>query len=97
LSLLPRLGEAFHTGRGLTFDERGPESAEDGELLMGNWYRQVLVTTALPQSDGVIDRLREGAVVADVGCGSGIAILEMARAFPASTFHDYDVSVHGRR
>jgi hypothetical protein len=79
LSLLPRLGEAFHTGRGLTFDERGPGSAEDGELLMGNWYRQVLVATALPQLDGVIERLREGAVVADVGCGSGIAILEMAR------------------
>ena len=94
LSLLPRLGEAFHTGLGLTFDERGPGSAEDGELLMGNWYRQVLVTTALPQLDGVSDRLREGAVVADVGCGSGIAILEMARAFPASTFHGYDVSVH---
>src|ERR1035437_7977906 len=94
LSLLPRLGEAFHTGRGLTFDERGPGSAEDGELLMGNWYRQVLVATALPQLDGVIDRLSEGAVVADVGCGSGIAILEMARAFPASAFHGYDVSVH---
>jgi hypothetical protein len=24
LSLLLRLGEAFHTGRGLSFDERGP-------------------------------------------------------------------------
>ena len=94
LSLLPRLGEAFHTGLGLTFDERGPGSAADVELLMGNWYGQVLVATALPQLDGVIERLREGAVVADVGCGSGIAILEMARAFPASTFHGYDVSVH---
>jgi 2-polyprenyl-3-methyl-5-hydroxy-6-metoxy-1,4-benzoquinol methylase len=94
LSLLPRLGDTFHTGVGLSFDEAGPESAEDAELLMGNWYRQVLVTSALPQLDGVIGRLEKGAVVADVGCGSGIAILEMARAFPASSFHGYVVSVH---
>lgn len=94
LSLLPRLAEAFKTGLGYSFDDRGQESAEDTELLMGNWYRQVLIPTALPLLDGVISRLNAGAVVADVGCGSGVAILEMARAFPASTFHGYDVSVH---
>ena len=94
LSLLPRLDQAFHTGLGLAFDDRGPESAEDSEVLMGNWYRQVLVSTALPQLEGVISRLNQGAVVADVGCGSGIALLEMAQAFPTSTFHGYDVSVH---
>ena len=42
----------------------------------------------------MISRLHQGAVVADVGCGSGIALLEMAQAFPTSTFHGYDVSVH---
>jgi 2-polyprenyl-3-methyl-5-hydroxy-6-metoxy-1,4-benzoquinol methylase len=94
LSLLPRFDEAFHTGLGLAFDDRGLESAQDSEVLMGNWYRQVLISTALPQLEGVISRLHQGAVVADVGCGSGIALLEMAQAFPTSTFHGYDVSVH---
>ena len=49
LSLLPRFDEAFHTGLGLAFDDRGLESAQDSEVLMGNWYRQVLISTALPQ------------------------------------------------
>ena len=70
LSLLPRFDEAFHTGLGLAFDDRGLESAQDSEVLMGNWYRQVLISTALPQLEGVISRLHQGAVVADVGCGS---------------------------
>ena len=35
---------------------------------------------------GVADRLRAGALVADVGCGHGASTVLMAQAFPASTF-----------
>ena len=37
---------------------------------------------------------RRGADVADVGCGAGVALLEMAKAFPRSRFHGYDISQH---
>src|SRR5947209_5404157 len=37
---------------------------------------------------------QQGAEAADVGCGAGIAVVEMARAFPRSTFHGWDVSEH---
>src|SRR6185436_6427576 len=39
---------------------------------------------------GVADRLREGATVADVGCGHGASTVLMAEAFPASRFHGSD-------
>ena len=35
-----------------------------------------------------------GAVVADVGCGGGLAIAAMAEAYPNSEFHGYDPSQH---
>lgn len=94
LSLLDRLPESFRTGLGYAWDDRGPEHAAGTEQLFRNWYRLALVPQALPALDGVIERLREGTKVADVGCGSGIALVEMARAFPASEFHGYEISRH---
>jgi ubiquinone/menaquinone biosynthesis C-methylase UbiE len=55
-----------------------------------NGYRASLVSSWLPALDGVVDRLREGIAVADVGCGHGHSTLLMAEAFPASRFHGFD-------
>ena len=49
-----------------------------------------LVQDWLPALDGVVDRLKAGAVVADVGCGHGLSTILMAQAFPASRFTGYD-------
>jgi 2-polyprenyl-3-methyl-5-hydroxy-6-metoxy-1,4-benzoquinol methylase len=91
LEVLP---EAFRTGIGFSWDERGVESASFTELSFRNWYRHSLVPDALPKLDGVVQRLAAGGKAADVGCGAGIALLEMARAFPKSQFHGYDISAH---
>jgi len=45
----------------------------------------------LPALDGVVDRLKEGIAVADVGCGHGHSTVLMAQAFPNSRFSGYDV------
>jgi SAM-dependent methyltransferase len=55
-----------------------------------NAYRGSLVPEWLPALDGVVDKLRAGALVADVGCGHGHSTTLMARAFPASRFHGFD-------
>jgi 2-polyprenyl-3-methyl-5-hydroxy-6-metoxy-1,4-benzoquinol methylase len=39
-----------------------------------------------------VPKLEAGIKVADLGCGAGIALIEMARAFPNSEFHGYDLS-----
>jgi 2-polyprenyl-3-methyl-5-hydroxy-6-metoxy-1,4-benzoquinol methylase len=62
------------------------------EVGFGPWHRLALVQTALPALDGVVAQLKAGARVADYGCGPGIALIEMAKAFPASEFHGYELS-----
>ncbi len=91
---LPRLAEAFRTGRGMTYDELGPDAAHGVERLTAPWTRLVLVPEVLPRLAGVTERLEEGARVVDVGCGSGLALVTLATAFPASTFEGFDPSTH---
>jgi 2-polyprenyl-3-methyl-5-hydroxy-6-metoxy-1,4-benzoquinol methylase len=90
--MLDKLRECFRSGIGLAWDDRGPRAAESTERLFRNWYRKVLVPVALPMLDGVVQRLEEGGAAADIGCGTGIAMVEMARAFPRAQFHGYETS-----
>ncbi len=90
--VLLRLPEAFRTGLGLTYDDMGEEAAVGVERLLAPWFRHALVPVALPALDGVVDKLESGALVADMGCGAGIAMLKMAEAFPKSEFRGYDIS-----
>ncbi|HVN88819.1 MAG TPA: class I SAM-dependent methyltransferase [Candidatus Binataceae bacterium] len=92
MGLLNLLPESFKTGKGLSYDQMGPEVNLGVERLLAPWFRTQLVPSALPKLDGVVAKLQAGAKVADVGCGAGIAIVEMAKAFPRSQFHGYDIA-----
>jgi hypothetical protein len=86
MAVVEKLPEAFRTGVGLPYDAFGPEGAQGIERSFAPWFRALLVPFALPKLPGVVERLREGGHVADVGCGAGVALLEMAKAFPKSEF-----------
>ncbi len=60
--------------------------AEDSATV----HDAVLVEGILPLVPGLVQHLREGIQVADVGCGQGHAVNLMARAFPQSRFTGYD-------
>lgn len=92
-AMLDQVPESFRTGIGAAWDDRGPRAAEMTELLFRNWYRNVLVPVALPMLDGVVPALQAGGMAADVGCGAGLAMIEMAKAFPLAQFHGYDTSL----
>jgi SAM-dependent methyltransferase len=92
MAILERLPESFRTGLGLPYDALGPEGARGVERLLAPWYRTQLVPVALPKLDGVVAKLKAGAKVADVGCGGGIAAIEIAKAFPLAQVHGYDIS-----
>src|SRR5262249_26535216 len=94
MDLLKGLPDSFRTGVGHDYDAQGPDGAGRVERSFEPWYRNFLVPLALPALDGVVDRLEQGATAADVGCGAGVAVSLMAKAFPASTFHGYDISQH---
>jgi 2-polyprenyl-3-methyl-5-hydroxy-6-metoxy-1,4-benzoquinol methylase len=94
IALADPIAESFRTGRGHPYDAMGPEGAEGVERGLAPWFRALLVPFVLPRVPGVVDALRRGVEAADVGCGAGVALLEMARAFPSSRFRGFDISEH---
>jgi 2-polyprenyl-3-methyl-5-hydroxy-6-metoxy-1,4-benzoquinol methylase len=94
LAVAERLPESFRSGLGQPYDALGPGGARGIERGLASWFRALLVPALLPRVDGVVEQLTRGARVADVGCGAGVALIEMARAFPKSEFHGYEISIH---
>ncbi len=92
MAVLKLLPQSFKSGMGLTYDQLGPEVNRGVERLLAPWFRTQLVPSALPKLDGVVAKLQAGAKVADVGCGAGVALIEMAKAYPRSSFHGYEIA-----
>lgn len=84
--------ESFRTGVGHDYDSHGPQGAVGIERSFEPWSNANLLPTVLPAVEGVVARLTAGAKVVDIGCGAGSAVLLMAKAFPHSSFHGYDIS-----
>ena len=84
--------ESFRTGVGHDYDSHGPQGAVGIERSFEPWSNANLLPTVLPAVQGLVARLEAGARVVDIGCGAGSAVLLMAKAFPHSTFHGYDIS-----
>ncbi len=51
-----------------------------------------LVDQILPLVPGLAERLDDGIRVADLGCGRGLALAELAERYPRSTFTGFDLS-----
>jgi 2-polyprenyl-3-methyl-5-hydroxy-6-metoxy-1,4-benzoquinol methylase len=90
--LVNDLAAAFRTGTGLPYDRQGATGVHVTERMLGPWARLSLVPEIVPALEGVHDRLAAGALVADVGCGAGVALTALAEAYPRSTFHGYELS-----
>ena len=94
MAIAERLPEAFKSGVGLNYDELGADGAVGIERGLAPFFRTMMVPALLPRVDGLVERLEAGAQVADVGCGGGVALIEMARAYPKSQYHGFDISRH---
>ena len=97
-----RLGDAFTSGTGVGYHEHDERLFAGVERFFKPGYQANLVSSWLPALDGVVDRLRTGIRVADVGCGHGAATILLASAFPASTvvgcdYHDASISAARQR
>jgi SAM-dependent methyltransferase len=85
-----KVTEAFRTGAGVGWHEHDDEVFSGCERFFRPGYAANLVTSWLPALDGVEDKLRAGARVADIGCGLGASTTLMARAYPESSFAGSD-------
>ena len=92
MQLLDDLPESFRTGIGQNYDSRGAQGAIGMERNFEPWTNANLLSAVLPKLDGVVDVLDQGAKVADIGCGTGGALLLMGKAFSKSKFTGYEIS-----
>lgn len=53
-------------------------------------YQAHIIQDWLPELEGMVEKLKRGATVADVGCGHGLSTVIMAQTFPNSKFVGYD-------
>ncbi|HZY94285.1 MAG TPA: class I SAM-dependent methyltransferase [Candidatus Bathyarchaeia archaeon] len=86
----PTLTEAFRTGKGFGWEEHSTDLFVGAEKFFRPAYSGNLVSNWLPALQGVVAKLKAGALVADVGCGYGASTIIMAKAFPKSKFAGYD-------
>jgi 2-polyprenyl-3-methyl-5-hydroxy-6-metoxy-1,4-benzoquinol methylase len=85
-----KITEVFRTGQGFGWHEHEKGLFEGCERFFRPTYLANLTTTWIPALDGVEDKLRAGATVADVGCGHGASTILMAQAYPKSRFFGFD-------
>jgi 2-polyprenyl-3-methyl-5-hydroxy-6-metoxy-1,4-benzoquinol methylase len=84
------LADAYRNGGGVGWDAH-PEAMYAGVArFRRTTYLHGLVQDWLPSLDGVVDKLRTGARVADIGCGFGYSTIIMAQAYPNSAFVGFD-------
>lgn len=83
--------DAFSTGAGVAWHQRSAEHWRGMDLVTRAAVVPALMAEWLPALDGVDERLRAGATVADVGCGYGAVLIALATAFPQSRFFGFDV------
>jgi 2-polyprenyl-3-methyl-5-hydroxy-6-metoxy-1,4-benzoquinol methylase len=92
MGALNAMPEAFRTGVGHDYDSHGPEGAVGIERSFEPWNQNFLIPIVIPALDGISKKLSEGALVADIGCGSGGAALLMGSTFPNSSIDGFDIS-----
>jgi len=86
----PKITQAFRTGEGVGWHEHDANLFFGTERFFRPNYENNLLSAWLPALDGVVEKLKGGGAVADVGCGHGASTLLMARAFPKTKVYGFD-------
>jgi SAM-dependent methyltransferase len=85
-----QVADAFRKGAGIAWHDQHEAVHIGTERFFAPGYGAQLVSTWLPALDGVVEALRSGIRVADVGCGRGVTTVLMAQAFPRAEFVGVD-------
>lgn len=85
-----KIAHVFKSGEGIAWGDHSECLFCGTEKFFRPGYKANLVADWLPALEGVVEKLKKGAKVADVGCGHGASTLVMAQAFPNSEFIGFD-------
>lgn len=98
----PDITGAFRSGAGVGWHTHDADVFAGCERFFRPGYSASLTAAWLPALDGVEAKLRDGALVADIGCGHGASSVLMATEYPQSTvvgsdYHSESVAVARKR
>ena len=85
-----QLMQAFRSGGGVPMEVYDPIAWEGLTRFTSSWFENLLVPVWLPLMPEVQAKLERGALVADVGCGHGKALIKLAQTYPQSRYVGYD-------
>jgi SAM-dependent methyltransferase len=89
--VMPLLLDGFRTGKGVSYADYGPEGVEAQVAITLPGYVNSLVQTWVPSIPGLKERLENGARVAELASGGGVAAVTLAKAFPTITIDGFDL------
>ncbi|HZB96050.1 MAG TPA: methyltransferase [Herpetosiphonaceae bacterium] len=88
--VIDRIEQAFRNGGGVPMSAYDRRMFDTMERLSAPVYDNMLVTQWIPTMPSVQALLEQGCDVADVGCGRGRALINLAKAFPDCRYTGYD-------
>ncbi len=88
---LEKLADAFRGDGGIAYADLPGCLFHGIERFFRTAYVNELEQTWFPAVPGLVQRLTDGARVADVGCGHGVATRLIGRTWPASTVTGFDL------
>ncbi|MHA2227222.1 MAG: class I SAM-dependent methyltransferase [Candidatus Hodarchaeales archaeon] len=88
---LDQVEQAFVKGGGVPYSAYSEHWWHGLARESHSWFDNALVQEWIPVMPVVKNQLEQGIMVADVGCGYGRALIQLAKAFPKSQFVGYDL------
>ena len=92
---LPNLIACFRSGGGIPYSAYRPVFTHCMDDIWRRIYDHQLVGGFIAAVEGLLEALRRGIRVLDIGCGTGHAVNVLAREFPNSQFFGYDIAEDG--
>jgi len=90
-SQLDRLVEAYRNGGGVSWTQLGDNARDSQAALNRPWFESALAPALASVPEINAGLAREGARIADIGCGAGWSTIALAKAYPTAAVVGVDV------
>lgn len=91
MAAVPRVIDAFEKGGGISFAEFGAAMPVALEQMNRPVYESRLTRTWMPALPQVVAKLEQGGCAIDIGCGTGIVPITLAKAYPKAQIEGLDL------